>query len=87
MPLIPHHRRVPMALLLAAAWAASATADTLTSGWIDLGSGTQTPYYIRQASTSGPLVMITGGAVRRSIGCEPSIDRKRLPNSCTVEGM
>ena len=61
MPLIPHHRRVPMALLLAAAWAASATADTLTSGWIDLGSGTQTPYYIRQASTSGPLVMITGG--------------------------
>jgi autotransporter-associated beta strand protein len=54
-------RNVPIALLIAAATMGIAAADTLTSGWIDLGSGTQTPYYIRQASTPGPVVMITGG--------------------------
>ncbi|MFM7207046.1 MAG: succinylglutamate desuccinylase/aspartoacylase family protein [Planctomycetaceae bacterium] len=40
---------------------APAAADTLTSGWIDLGSGTLTPYYRRETSVPGPLVMITGG--------------------------
>ena len=48
-------------LLLAAAWAGSAAADTLTSGWIDLGGGTQTPYYIRTTAVPGPTVMIVGG--------------------------
>jgi autotransporter-associated beta strand protein len=55
-------------LLLLGTATLPAAADTLTSGWIDLGSGTQTPYYIRQASTPGPLVMITGGVH----GNEPS---------------
>lgn len=56
----PSHR-LPLMLLLAAAWAGSAAADTLTSGWIDLGGGTQTPYYIRTTAVPGPTVMIVGG--------------------------
>ena len=34
---------------------------SLTSGWLTLGGGWQTPYYIRQAETPGPVVVITGG--------------------------
>ena len=53
--------RVPIALLFAAVGTGIAAADTITSGWIDLGSGTLTPYYKRETSVPGPLVMITGG--------------------------
>jgi autotransporter-associated beta strand protein len=61
MPLRSLVLRMPIVLLLAVAAAATASGDTLTSGWIDLGSGTLTPYYKRETSVPGPLVMITGG--------------------------
>jgi len=48
-------------LLLVAVWLPSAAAETLTSGWIDLGGGTLTPYYRRETGVPGPLVLITGG--------------------------
>ena len=54
-------RRTLLAALLVAALSVPAVADTLSSGWIALGSGTQTPYYIRTTSVPGPTVMITGG--------------------------
>ena len=61
MPLPSILRRMLVVLLLTAAGIGPARADTLTSGWIDLGSGTLTPYYRRETSVPGPLVMITGG--------------------------
>jgi len=61
MPLLPTIRRLPAAALLLAATGLPAAADTLTSGWITLGGGTQTPYYVRTAPVPGPTVMITGG--------------------------
>jgi autotransporter-associated beta strand protein len=57
----PLIRRTPLAALLLAAAGLPVAADTLSSGWIALGSGTQTPYYIRTTSVPGPTVLITGG--------------------------
>lgn len=53
--------RMRLATLLVAMSCVPAAADTLSSGWITLGSGTQTPYYIRTTSVPGPTVMVTGG--------------------------
>jgi autotransporter-associated beta strand protein len=61
MPVSPLIRRATLAALLVAAAGVPVAADTLSSGWIALGSGTQTPYYLRTTSVPGPTVMITGG--------------------------
>ena len=34
---------------------------TFTTGWLSLGDGWQTPYYIQEAAKTGPVVMIIGG--------------------------
>ncbi|MFM7242843.1 MAG: succinylglutamate desuccinylase/aspartoacylase family protein [Planctomycetaceae bacterium] len=54
-------RRTSLAALVVVTLAAPAAADALSSGWITLGGGTQTPYYIRTTSVPGPTVMVTGG--------------------------
>ena len=40
---------------------AGAAADSFTTGWLTLGNGWQTPYYIQEAAEPGPVVMIFGG--------------------------
>jgi autotransporter-associated beta strand protein len=41
--------------------AGAAGADSFTTGWLTLGNGWQTPYYIQEAAEPGPVVMIFGG--------------------------
>jgi len=50
-----------IALLGACAAPARAETATFTAGWLTLGGGWRTPYYIRTAATPGPVVVITGG--------------------------
>jgi quinoprotein glucose dehydrogenase len=50
-------------LLLWLAWGtfAAGADSSVTTGWLMLGDGWQTPYYIKQAVEPGPVVMILGG--------------------------
>lgn len=50
-------------LLWSLAWGGMCRAadSSFTTGWLTLGDGWQTPYYIREAAAAGPVVMIFGG--------------------------
>jgi len=50
-------------LLSPLAWSGVSPASdaSFTAGWLTLGDGWQTPYYIREAAVAGPVVMVFGG--------------------------